>query len=308
MSEKDNRRLDKFKRVANHFSKDKKKARTAADQEFVKEVEAEREKNDDEDSDEKEEEEKAEKEDSKRQTLLNALGDRLKALQNACPQSQWVFDCNDNSLTSEKLASYRNVLQNVSGVVVVLNSVSRSEMDEIKKHIGNCMIEMYGKKNNWDQDIVDAIKSGDLYAANCLRNSKNDFGNVSFAYLYKQYTEQNVTPNAVIGGERVYFAHLPIHHEVLMRLMCANSPRRTAVLIALSSTPQKTMISWDSVKVAGGETAKKMTTQERTIEHIDEYGKRFGDRTQRIQAIINEDLDEGKLCFVPFRTTSKFVN
>lgn len=302
---KDSRRKEKFERVATHFSKNK-KPRTAADAELLAKIAEDSREDDDGEEDTVEEDEAqggGEREngrEERRQQLLDRLSARLRELCTTFPQSSWVFDCNDPSLDAQKLQQFRNTLQTGSGVVVVLNAVSRAEIDEIKKSVGECMIEMYGAEHKWDKEVVDAVKAGDLYAANAMRNSKNGFGNASFAYLYKQYTELTQTPTAMIGSERVYFAHLPIQHKVLMRLMCNGAPRRTAILLALSSTPEKTMISWDSVKVAGGPSSAKMTAQERTVEHIDEYGARYGDRTHRIQAIINDDEDSAKLCFVPF--------
>jgi len=87
--------------------------------------------------------------------------------------------------------------------------------------------------------------------------------------------------------------------------MCENAPRRTELLLALSGTPERTMISWDSTKVAGGPPDKKMTKQVRTTEHIDEYGAHHDQKTNRLQAIINDDLDSTKLCFVPFTQDSE---
>lgn len=300
---KDSRRKEKFERVTSHFAKNK-KPRTVGDAEFLarnvstNNVEDEAEERDEEGQGEAVAQQGEREE--RRQTLLDRLSARLQELRAVVPQSTWVFDCNDAALDANKLQQYRTILQTGSGVVVVLNAVARAEIDEIKKSVGECMIEMYGAEHKWEKTVADAVRAGDLYAANPMRNSKNNFGNASFAYLYKQYTEPAQTPSAIIGTERVYFAHLPIQHKVLMRLMCDGVPRRTAILLALSSTPEKTMISWDSVKVAGGPSSSKMTSQERTVEHIDEYGARYGDRTHRIQAIINDDQDSAKLCFVPF--------
>jgi hypothetical protein len=235
-----------------------------------------------------------------RQTLLDRLRARMCELRDQVPQSEWVFECNDASIDANAMRTVRDCLQNRSGVVVVLNAVSRAEITEIKKSIGECLVEMYGVDNAWSPTACAALRAGDLFAANPMRNSKNGFGNSSFAYVYKQFTAPNLTPSAEIGGERVLFSHLPVQHKVLMRLMCEGAPRRTAILLALSSTPEKTMMSWDSVKVAGGRKTTTMTAQERTIEHIDEYGAKYGDRTRRIQVNINDDQDSAKLCFVPF--------
>lgn len=232
-----------------------------------------------------------------REQLLEQLRERMQALHEAHPQSTWVFDCNN---VRDDMSAYRERLYNDSGVLVVLNAVTQQEIDDIKPYVGESMVQMYGKEH-WPAEVNTALRSGDLYAANPYRNSRSGCGNVGFAYLYKQFTDAG---DAVVlpmpGDECVRLAHLPVHHVVLMRLMCENAPRRTALLLSLSETPEHTMISWDSVKVAGGPPHRRMTKQDRTVEHIDEYGTRYGHRTRRLQAIINDDKDPMKLCFVPF--------
>ena len=237
-----------------------------------------------------------------RSDLLQQLDSRLESLQRQHGEAQYVVDCADQSLfdSPQRIETLRNALCNECGVVVALNAVDREEMIEARKWIGECMIDMFAADHQWPQSVCEALRSGDLYAANALRNPSNGFLLSSFGYIFKQLTKDDETPEAMIGDERVKFVEHPVHHRVLMRLMCERpTAARTALLLALSSTPDKAMISWDSVKVAGGARHKRMSKQERTIEHIDEYGARYGDRTKRVQAIINDDQDALKLCFVP---------
>ena len=243
--------------------------------------------------------------DASRAALLAALHARLSALSAACAQSAFVLSA--TKCSNDEVRTARQCLQSQSGVVVFLDAVDDATLLEARRRVGHCMVTMFARTAADDAPLMDAatvarLERGDLFAANAVRNARGGFGNVAFGYLGLHFSAPAQDVVAAVGGESVKLVALPVHHEVLMWLMCGSSgaPRRAALLLAMSAEPGCAMISWDSVKVAGGPRHQAMTAQTRTAEHIDEYGARHGNATQRVQAIINDDQDATKLCFVPF--------
>jgi hypothetical protein len=242
-----------------------------------------------------------------RAVLLRALYARLSVLTAACPQSEYVQDTASCSVDAVRAA--RVSLHARSGVAVFLDAVDDATLREARRRTGQCMTTMFARTASDDAPLFDdatatALRRGDLFAANALRNARGGFGNASFGYLGLQFTAPAQDVVAQVGGESVKLVALPLHHDVLMWLMCGagdrgDAPRRTALLLAMSTDPRSAMLSWDSVKVAGGPRPRGMTAQARTAEHIDEYGARHGNDTGRIQANITDDEDATKLCFVP---------
>jgi len=240
----------------------------------------------------------------------------------------FVIDCSTEAFSADTVARLRKHLFDGLGVVIVKNAVDDETIQRARRWVGEAMVDMYADAYDEKErtDITDerereecqrrltatrkAVCDGDLAAANVYRRASSGCGNGSFGYQFLQYTEpEKATWDETLlqvrdavtqetNTERVRFSYLPIFHNVCMRLMCAGAPQRTMWLLALSGTPERTCISVDSCKVVEGKPVTGQTKTVLTAAHTDEYGAQHGDRTKRVQAIINNDTGDIKLFFV----------
>jgi len=240
----------------------------------------------------------------------------------------FVIDCLTETFSDETVQRLRKHLFDGLGVVIVKNAVDEETIQRARRWVGEAMVDMYADAYDEQErtKVADEQESqecerrlhetrkmvlaGDLAAANVYRRVSSGCGNGSFGYQFLQYTAPKraqwdetllqvrdaVTQEATT--ERVKFSYLPVFHNVCARLMCASAPTRTMWLLALAGTPERTCISVDSCKVVEGRPVKGQTKTVRTVAHIDEYGARHGQRTNRVQAIINNDTGNMKLFFV----------
>ena len=130
------------------------------------------------------------------------------------------------------------------------------------------------------------------------RNSKNGFGNASFAYLNMHPCSKDEAPTTKIEEESIYLARNTAH-KVNLDLL-ENDPHLCAVLLGMTHVDG--MVSWDSVKYARNPRPKPktMTAQSLTKVHFDVYGGKDAiSEGERCQVLVVRE-EKIKLGYVPF--------
>lgn len=199
--------------------------------------------------------------------------------------NQVCFPCSSLE-NAEDVAAVKATLEE-SGVVFITDAVTEDSIAHAKDRLCEEMWNMF------QCNIPPGTKKPQtLEGWNSLRNGKNGFGNVSFAYMNKQFTDVKDTPFSLLNDEKVFLTHNTMWSQVNLELLLEN-PHTASVLLALTHVDG--MVSVDSVKYASNPRPKpkNMTKQQLTVPHVDIYSGAI----ERIQALVVVE-EKVKLGFV----------
>jgi hypothetical protein len=210
--------------------------------------------------------------------LLQLLKSKLQSVKNNMTDQLHIKLSDINTKTD--ITEMKRKL-NKYGMIFVTDVIPESQSDSIKSKIVETYNDMFGKRMGG----TDVSKVNDI-----TKNADGkQFGNIKFAYLFKQPLLKDNVKQILIDKHNEYMFYNPVFTRVNMNTL-VNPENKHMLSVILALTHQKdVMLSWDSTKVATNENGRNNMT----IPHLDHYN----DKMERSQIILNVEEERNKLFY-----------